>query len=255
MPGIDIISDELLETFYCFFEWVYDVELTEGQADSIYLVLRDGWTNGDDSERSLLAAVLKAQDKLKAASPSEHEALRKRAQENLRDEFGTRAVNDKGRLLDALYDAIEEQSPGAIGVERSRRLGKPDPTRPVSRVKEKPRRSGPVPPPTERRSPKRSAGVIERSTPARPPPPAPTPAAEPPGPAKTPLPIKPEMGYLPAAQQAMAMAEYFGKLAQAHMANGDLHEAKLASANQEQYSAMAKTMTDAEHRMIMNIWR
>ena len=268
MERFEFITDVMLERFYEFFESVYDVDFSDAQSDEIYRALRAAWESADDSAVPLLAAVFGAVDKLSAAESGERAKLARTAREKMAEQFDKRAANARGRLLDAIYDAVEAQRPGTTGVERTRRVGRPDPRRPVpsamrKRFKAKPkpqpkparaRRPAaadpePGPAPTRRPPPRRSAGVLARAIAELPEPAEPT---HPPGPV---LPAVPNLDYLSPERAAMAMTSYFDDKARALTSSGDMMGAQRAMQDQQQWSAMGVALNRSMHDTTMNIIR
>jgi hypothetical protein len=251
---VELLPD-WLDSFFEFFEWLYQIELAEGARSRVELELRRGWSNTDDSEVVFFARVLRAEDKVKASAAKDLITMRTKARENLKEEFADTALTDKCRVLAALHNAIEKASPGCTGVAAARRLRRPDPTRPVAGTMAQRIPARTEPPGRSRYD--APLNSIARVSPAQ----AVRRAAAPeigipPGPpGKAPIPPLPNLLGLDTIGIAQALAQHWDNVQRVHMLNGDDFAAQRAMQNHKNYMSMAIAIGEKENDIISKIWR
>lgn len=109
-------DQQVFSPFFKLFEWAYDVEFKRDQKEQIKGDIQTGWSNSDDSDKELLSYILELHDFVFGRGKSQHERLKPKTRAILKEMFSTPGTNDQARIIERIYNSIEELSPGVTEV-------------------------------------------------------------------------------------------------------------------------------------------
>jgi len=113
-------DDQILETVFNLFGWLYQINISVQFRQAIEQQVRSGWHNQDPSEQQFVGFLLDLNNKLTQSGTAD--TFRENVLEHFRNEFASAEqtspyhLDDKGRLLLVIHWALESLRPGCSGV-------------------------------------------------------------------------------------------------------------------------------------------